>query len=416
MAASRAAGRPLPVAERLARSAERVLRVLGDARTGLALLLVVGAANAIAAFLPNGPRMLDAWPYALLLGAVALSGVAAVAVRAPAAWREWRRPAAVQPGAGVLVADLAPATPGVLAERLGALGYRTRLEESRGRWAVHGVRRGASRFAGLASHLALVLLVLGAAIGAAFGSETTFSLLPGQQALLDEPRDGFSAAVRLDAFDAEFGPDDRPRRLDATVTFLDRGEAVRTTVVRVNEPGDFGGYLVHPWTYGPAVRLRVTSLAGDVLLDDAVPLDAVRDDVPVGAAELPTLGMTLGLAVTNADANELGLSVVGRDGLVDTARVRPGESARVGDLSVEFAGFDAWVTFLSRRDPGLAVLFTGAAALSASLAVAFWLPRRRVTVRPVAATGGVELLLRGERFDRPSDELARLARALGAAA
>ena len=74
-------------------------------------------------------------------------------------------------------------------------------------------------------------------------------------------------------------------------------------------------------------------------------------------------------------------------------------------MRVELNGFDAWVTFLSRRDPGLLVLFGGAAALCAALAVAFWLPRRRLTVR--RRGGGIELLLRGERFDRPSDELER---------
>ena len=414
MAASRVAGRPIPASERLARAAERQLRLLGDARVGLILLLLTGLANAVAAFLPDGPRLLDAWPYALLLAVVALSGVAAVAVRTPAAWREWRRPGAVQPGIGSLGAEIATASRAEIVARLGDAGYRTRLEEVRGRWAVHGVRRGASRFAGLASHLALLVVVLGAAIGAAFGSETTFSLLRGEQAFLDEPRDGFSAAVRLEELDAEFFSDGRPARLDTRVTFLDGGEAVRGSLLQVNQPGEFAGYLVHPWTYGPAARLRVTSLGGDVLLDGAVPLDELRASVPAGSAELPTQGVILGLTLTDAGANELGVSVVGAAGLVDTGRLRPGETARIGDLSIELTGFDAWVTFLSRRDPGLLVLFGGAAALSASLAVAFWLPRRRLTVRPVPATGGLQILLRGERFDRPSDELARLKRHLAA--
>jgi hypothetical protein len=61
---------------------------------------------------------------------------------------------------------------------------------------------------------------------------------------------------------------------------------------------------------------------------------------------------------------------------------------------------------LSRRDPGLGVLFAGAALLCVALAVAFWLPRRRVTVRPVGE--GLRLTLRGERFDRPATELERL--------
>ena len=236
---------------------------------------------------------------------------------------------------------------------LQAAGYRVRTEGSGARWAVHGVRRGWSRFAGLVSHLALVIVVLGAAIGAAFGSETVFSLLPGDQALLDEPRSGFASAVRLERFDPEFGPDARPRRLDTTVTFLRDGEPVRDAVLRVNEPGDFDGYLVHPWTYGPAVRLRVTTLDGSALLDAPIPLDQVRDGTPVGSTELPTAGVTLGLAITDAARNELGVSVVGADGLVDSARLVPGEELRVGDLRVALVGFDSWVTFLSRRDPGL---------------------------------------------------------------
>ncbi|MGH2383298.1 MAG: cytochrome c biogenesis protein ResB [Candidatus Limnocylindria bacterium] len=406
MTAPRAAVGATRAGEPFARAAERVLRLLGDARTGLLLLLVAGAANALAALLPDGPTRLDGWPYAVLLGLLALTGVAAVAVRSPTVWREWRRPTAVQAGAGTLRMTLADVAPDDIERSLRIAGYRTRREARRGRWAIHGVRRGWSRFAGIASHLALVVVVLGAAIGAAFGSEIVFSLLRGDQALLDAPRTGFASSVRLEGFDAEFGADDRPRRLDTTVTFLRDGEPVREAILRVNEPGEFDGYLVHPWTYGPAVRLRVTTLGGSPLLDAPVPLDGVRDGVPVGSAELPTAGVTLGLAITDSERNELGVSVVGADGLVDTGRLVPGDATRLGDLRIELDGFDAWVTFLSRRDPGLLVLFGGAAALCATLAVALWLPRRRVTVR--RSGNGLELLLRGERFDRPVDELDRL--------
>jgi cytochrome c biogenesis protein len=270
------------------------------------------------------------------------------------------------------------------------------------------VRRGCARFAGQLSHVALVAIVLGAAIGAAFGSETVASLFPGDQALLDAPRPGLTSAVRLDDFAAEFGPDGRPRVLDTTVTFLRDGEPVEQRILRVNEPGSFDGYLVHPWTYGPAARVRVETLGGTALLAAPIPLDEEREGVPVGSAELPTAGVTLGLALADAEANELGVSLVGADGLVETARLRPGEEARVGDLVVTLEGFDAWVTLMSRRDPGVAVLFVGAGLLALSLAIAFWLPRRRLTVRPHRA-GGLVLVLRGERLDRPADEIERLA-------
>lgn len=397
--------------DRMARGAERTLRLLGDARLGAGLLLLAGIVNVAAALHPAGPAALDGLPYAVLLGALALSGVAATAVRAPATWREWRHPGRVQPGPGALVARLG-AIPGPepVAAALEAGGYHVRAEAGRGRWAVHGVRRGWSRFAGQATHLAVVVIVLGAALGSAFGSETTFALHVGDQALLDGPRPGFSSAVRLEGFDATFGDDGRPRRLDVEVTHLRAGEVVERRTLRVNEPGDLDGYLVHPWTYGPSARLRVTTLDGRPLLDAPVPLAGEREGVPVGSISLPTEDASLGLALADAGGNELGVSLLRDDGLVDSARLRPGEERRVGDVRVELDRFDAWVTFLSRRDPGLGVLFGGAGLLVAGLAVAFWLPRRRVTVRPAGA--GTVVLLRGERFDRPSDELDRLRTAL----
>ncbi len=411
MAASGEAAGVAHAPDRLAVGAERLLRLLADARLGLGLLLLTGLANLAAALLPDGPARLDGWPYAVLLGALALSAVAAMAVRIPATWREWRRPGPVT-GRGALSAAVARRPANEVEAILRAAGYRTRLagDPNAGRWSVHCVRRGWSAFAGQASHLGMIVIVLGAATGSAFGSETTFSLLPGDQGLLDDPRPGFSSAVRLDAFDAEFGADGRPLRLDTDVTFLRDGEVVETTRLRVNEPGSFDGYLVHPWTYGPAARIRVATVGGSALRDAAVPLDGVQDGVPVGSIELPTAGVTLGLALADAAENVIGVSVVGASGLADTGRLRPGDESRLGDLVVAFDRFDAWVTLMSRRDPGLAILFTGAGLLCASLAVAFWLPRRRVTVRP--GRDGLTIALRGERFDHPRGELDRLASAL----
>jgi cytochrome c biogenesis protein len=399
-----------PLPDRLSVGAERLLRALGDVRLGLLLFLLTGLANVTAALLPDGAARLDGWPYAVLLGVLALSAVAALAVRVPATWREWQRPGVVA-GGGALTGSAATMTADAVEAALRSAGYRTRLAGGSGRWAVHGVRRGWSRFAGQASHLGLVVVVLGAAIGSAFGSETTFSLLPGDQALLDDPRAGFSAAVRLDAFTAEFDADDRPVRLDAEVTFLRGGTPIESRRLRVNEPGAFDGYLVHPWTYGPAARLRVTSVGGAALLDASVPLHGVQDGIPVGSIELPTAGLTLGLALADASSNLLGASVVGADGLADAARLRPGEEARLGDLVVAFERFEAWVTLMSRRDPGLPILFAGSGLLCISLAVAFWLPRRRVTVRP--GRRGITVTLRGERFDHPRAELDRLVSSLG---
>lgn len=400
------------LADRLGRSAERLLRTVGDPRLALGLLLAAGIWNALAAALPDGGRLLDTPAYLVLLGAVLLTGLAGVAVRAPAVWREWRRPAPLAasddlPGVELAIApmDRERVKPAVV-EILRRAGYRV-VERGRGpRWSAAGVRRGWVRFAGLGSHLALVLLVLGAAVGAAFSSETTFSLLPGEQALLDAPHPGFTDALRLDRFQSAFDADGRPSRLDTSVTFLRGGEPQSSQLIQVNRPGEFGGYLVHGWTYGPAARLRVTSLGGQPLLAAPVALDGTIDGRPAALVDLPIAGQTLGITLADAGANELAIGVAGGAGLVDAVRLRPGEERRVGSLNVRHDGLEAYVTFLSRRDPGMGLLFGGAAGLVVSVAVALWLPRRRATV--VATPAGMRLLLRGDRFDRPGAELAKL--------
>ncbi|HYM53709.1 MAG TPA: cytochrome c biogenesis protein ResB [Candidatus Dormibacteraeota bacterium] len=406
-------------ADRLARSAERWLRLVGDPRLGLGLLLLAGLWNALAAALPRGGWLLDTPAYLVLLGAVLLTGLAGVAVRGPAVWREWRRPAPLAGSDELISVEIAldPATHGraqaTAVATLRRAGYRV-IERGEGRrWSAAGVRRGWARFAGLGSHLALILLVLGAALGTAFSSETTFSLLPGEQALLDAPRPGFTDALRLDRFDAAFGPDGRPARLDTTVTFLRDGEPVSQQLVQVNRPGEFGGYLVHGWTYGPAARLRVTTLGGQPLLDAPIALDGTIAGQPAAFAELPTAGLTLGLTLVDPIANELAVGVAGGSGLLDAVRLRPGDQERVGSVIVRHAGFEAYVTFLSRRDPGMGVLFAGAAVLILTLAVALWLPRRRATL--LVTPQGLRLSLRGERLDRPTTELADLSQRIASA-
>ncbi|HJP72590.1 MAG TPA: hypothetical protein VJ975_12810, partial [Candidatus Limnocylindria bacterium] len=146
MATPRAAARVTPAAERPARAAERLLRLLGDGRTGVVLIAAVGLANLVAALLPDGTRLLDGAWYAVVLGLLALSGVAAVAVRAPAAWREWRRPGQVHPGADALELALAGRPAAEVLAMVSAAGYRARIEEARGAWSIHAVRRGWSRF------------------------------------------------------------------------------------------------------------------------------------------------------------------------------------------------------------------------------------------------------------------------------
>lgn len=400
--------------DRLARRADRLLRALADARLGVGLLVAAGLANLLAAARADWRWLLDSPPYLALVGAILITGVAAVAVRIPPVWREWRRPTPLASSRDVLATDVAMTAALTGAEResilsaLHAAGYRLTEQVLPKSWQVAGTRRGWSRFAAIASHLSLVLLVVGGALGTAFSEETRFGLFPGEQSLLAAPRPDSTSAVRFDGLDAAFDERGRPLRFDTRVTFIRAGQVVRSGVLQVNDPGAFDGYLVHAWTYGPAAELRVEDLGGRTLFDGWVALGGSATGNRAPFVELPSLGATIGVELANADANLARLIVADGHGVSDTIVLGPGERRRLGPTQVTLRGFAAYVTFLSRRDPGTGVLFAGGFLLAGSQAIAFYLPRRRLDLR--AVTGRLIVRVRGERFDDAQPELQRVSR------
>jgi len=399
------------------RRAAAGLRLIGGPRLGLALLLLAAGANVVAALVPVWRPLLDSPPYVALIGAIVLSGMASVAIRSPAAWREWRRPSPLAGGSQLLVADIAmpagePVDPADLQAVLRDCGYRVRRHRAGDGWRLAGVRHGWSRFAGIGSHLSIVVLVVGAAIGTAYSEETRFGLFPGEQSFLAAPRPGLTSAVRFDRLDAAFDDRGRPVRFDTHVTLLRDGAQVRSQVLRVNEPAEFDGHLVHAWTYGPAVSVRVEDLGGGALFDGWVALGGEASGGRAPFVELPQLNMVIGLDIADAAANTLAAVAATESGrTIATAVINPGDPTRLGQTIVVVDRFASYVTFMSRRDPGVLVLFAGATLLSASLAAAFYWPRRQVDLAP-APGGGLRLRIRRDRFDDPRQELERLHRRL----
>ena len=405
--------------ERVSRQIERALRLAGGPRLGAVLLVLAALANLAAAVVPSWRPLLDSPAYLLLVGAIVLSGMATVGARSRAAWREWRSPVPLSGGSELVsshiaVPDAARLDTELLAQVLRQSGYRLRHHGVGERWQLSGVRHGWSRFAGIASHLGIVVLVVGAAIGTAFAEETQFGLFPGEQSFLAEPRPGLTTAIRFDALDAAFDDTGRPVRFDTHVTFLDAGTPVGSQILRVNEPADVAGHLVHAWTYGPAVAVKVTDLGGGVLFDGWVALGGEASGSRAPFVELPQLGTTIGFEISDAAANQLAAIAADDSGrLLGRTHLQPGERARIADLTVSLERFSSYVTFMSRSDPGIFVVFAGVGLLCASLGAAFYWPRRRVDL--TAVPGGLRVRVRGERFDDPQAELARLSKRLSGA-
>lgn len=134
-------------------------------------------------------------------------------------------------------------------------------------------------------HIALLLLLVGIAMGGLFGYKGTVLVQEGDGfantvSAYDTLRPGrvFSAAslapftVTLDRFRATYQPSGEPRSFAADVHYTSRpGADGRAKTIAVNSPLAIDGAKVYLLGHGYAPHLRVLDAAGRVALDGAIP-------------------------------------------------------------------------------------------------------------------------------------------------
>lgn len=457
-----------------------IWRQLTSMRTALALLLLLALAAIPGSVLPQratDPLAVNAWIernpgaapvldelglfdvfsspwFAAIYILLFLSLIGCVLPRVAAHWRSMRAPTPPAPRRLDRLADSRAWTtrdPDVLATAEAALrADRWRVTPGQGSLAAE---KGFTRETGnLLFHIALLLILVGVALGALFGWKGTVivregngfantltqydSFSPGR---LTSPDRLSPFSFTMTDFTATFERDGSqrgaPRSFAAALAYRSEPEAaLEQRVVSVNSPLRVDGAKVFLVGHGYAPHLRVTDSTGRVVLDDTVvflPQDgnfASTGVVKSPDAE-PQLGLQ-GLFTPTAALNEqlgphstfpapddpavffsawtgdLGLDdgtpsnvfTLDTDGLeqIGLSAVRPGETWELpgGEGTVEFVGFDRWASFTISRDPGKGLALAAAIAAIVGLCLSLFVRRRRIWVRvdPVPGTDGTASL------------------------
>lgn len=330
---------------------------------------------------------------------------------------------ALEPDAALAVVDRALARQRFRRRWLDADATRSghrQIAAERGHWREGG---------NLLFHSAFYVLLIGVAVGQAFGFTGQINVVEGSAFTdtrivygavnagryfgLDDHR-GFE--VRLDDFAASYHANGTPDEFVSRVSLVDDGKVVRSNaVVRVNHPLTYDGMKLYQVRFGMAPHIVVR--AGEtVLFDDRVMLaDSEGDGVWTGAAKV-TSGqhdqMALDLAlvpdfgvdrqgraisrsqepnnpVLFADVwfGDLGLerpvdaSQFIRNGApVAGATLTPGQTSDdlVGNLTIEFADLPMWSGFQVSHAPGRRVLLVAAGLLLVGLTSSLYAYRRRI--------------------------------------
>jgi cytochrome c biogenesis protein len=331
-----------------------------------------------------------------------------------------------------------------------ALGGGAAVGAAPGAIGSLAAEKGFARETGnLLFHVALLLLLVGVALGALFGWKGTVivregsgfantltqydSFAPGRLASTDGlPPFSFTMTDFEATFERDGSQRGAPRSFSAQMQYrAEPGAPVQQRTVSVNSPLRLDGAKIFLVGHGYAPHLRLTDSTGRVVFDDTVvflpqdgnftstgvvkapdatpqlgiealllptaALDEVRgphssfpapDDPAIFAsAWIGDLGLDTGVPSNVFTLDPAQLERLGIEAL------RPGEAWQLpdGQGTLEFVGLDRWASFTISHDPGKLLALASAAAAILGLSLSLFVRRRRIWVRvDEVATGAAD--------------------------
>ena len=356
--------------------------------------------------------------FTALLGLFVLNLAACSLRRLPAVWRSVSRPPLVADEA--LLRSLtnktllqAPCSAAEAASRLPSLIQscfarpRQAIETEDG-VCLFAERRRYARFGAYVTHLAILLIILGAQIGSWYGFDSFVAVVEGDTVTRLPASDGQPAielgfGLRCDDFSVSYYEGSaRPKEYRSLLTVLENGQEVPGYVqvpVVVNRPLQYLGLTFYQSSYGmaemPLFRLRVKLADGNETQVEGRPGQLLS--LPDGGAlqvidytpAFRDLGGAALVEVRTADGRSLPQIAASREVPVDMHHASPYRLRLLGLDERYYTGLQV------KKDPGVPVVWLGCLLLVLGSLGAFGLAHQRLwlTIRSTAA--GCEIQLAG---------------------
>ena len=294
-----------------------------------------------------------------------------------------------------------------------------RVAEPGGADVIHlyGDKNQYFKLATLFTHLGLILFLAAAAITTAFGFETVVFLGNGQTAPVQPVGTPNNLLVKNIDFEAPMRPDGTFADFTTDLAVYQDGVQVARKTIRVNDPLEFGGYVFHQNTFGPAEDMVIRDSSGALLWDGPVLLDGALNGKPQGFMTIPGSDMGLLVVLDKTDSGSPVLIVTGLtttpqpngtniaflDGVGLGETTDPSES---GDYSVTWTDATAYTGMVIKRDPGQGLVWIAYGSLITGLILTFYFPRRRFWARYEG--GRLQLAMLADRYVNTEHEFAKL--------
>lgn len=394
-------------------------RSLSSLRLTLALFLLLAGASVIGTLVPQNlspqeylrmygtvaARLLDllgitdlfhSWWFLALLGVLVVNITACSLKRLPATWKALKAPQRPLSNAlfrslpvrKVMEGEKTSEMPDSLKAALVQAGWKPR-EEKVGEEVHFMAQKGSwSRLGAYTAHVGVLLVLLGAALGFAFGFKGFVQIGEGEGIDKVQERGGkgwrqLGFQVRCESFHIANYPDGTPKEYRSDLVFLKDGKVVLQGPLRVNHPISFGGYAFYQASYGASASVTLEAQKDSAApprqfimeLGDTISLDS-QGRVLVRFLKYESDLQGRGPAVLLSHLKTDGPPVTGWVFQRDSKAVLEGWRLRLLE-----ARESRWTGLQVKHDPGVWVVWVGCFLIMAGCAVAFLGSHRRLWVR-----------------------------------
>jgi cytochrome c biogenesis protein len=401
----------------------------------LALLVLIGTLRGsevpqwIANAIPPLQGIVDRWyawdvfkslPFAAILGILAIAITICTLSRAPGRWQSIAHPSIKTTHGFIRNAELSLSTTSnksrdELAEdvrvELSSRKYRVISEEHNGEMHIYADRYRYGKLGTFPFHLALIMILIGGIVGSRYGFRDNQFVVAEKST--EGIGHGTGLSVYLDDFQDSYDETGQAKEYRSDLVLYKGDHEVKRQSITVNNPMTYGSTVIYQSSFGPAVVLKITDTAGNVLYDGALPvgLDYIapgNSDAPAGLIDLVPVRKRVFVITPDSNpfnAPELDklklrsgqISVVVQDlsGQSDPNVMPPntivtqGLPTSLDGLNITFVRESQWSLMQVANNPGIPIFWAAAFLMIGGLVIVFYFPHRRIrAIVSSRASGG----------------------------
>ena len=250
-----------------------------------------------------------------------------------------------------------------------------------------------NRFSALgtyATHVSLMLFIVGILVGSLFGFRNNSFLVT--ENTTRTVGYGTDLSLSLRSFTDEYWANGTPKDYRSEVTVLEKGSKVKSGLVRVNHPLVYRGIRFHQSAYGQAITLKITESNGNILYDSPVALSGSDTtgsiQRPAGKADLDRNGYSVVVIAPVAKGNDpvfsksqIGLEFYDKNkSLIKGVILDQDKPQTMETLTFTYTGDSQYSVFQVSKEPGNLFLWIASLLFIIGLLLSFYLPHRKIWI------------------------------------